>query len=232
MKRLIRSIPVVGPMLTQLYWRLLAQRRPAQPFPGTTSYWEQRYSTGGDSGLGSYGKFAQFKAEVINRFVADSSVGSVIEFGCGDGHQLTLARYPSYLGFDVSPTVIASCHEKFRQDPSKQFRLMTDYQGESADLALSLDVIYHLIEDQVFDQYIRTLFGASRRYVIIYSSNTEDNHGYSGTHVKHRRFTEWVAAHLVDWKLMHKIPNRYPYNGGSREGSFADFYIYERRIRA
>lgn len=44
-----------------------------------------------------------------------------------------------------------------------------------ADLSLSLDVIYHLVEDEVFETYINTLFKSARRYVIIYSSNSDDN---------------------------------------------------------
>ncbi len=65
-------------------------------FPGSDKYWEQRYAVGGNSGVGSYGKFANFKAEVINKFVREHKIKSVIEFGCGDGNQLKLANYPSY----------------------------------------------------------------------------------------------------------------------------------------
>jgi hypothetical protein len=39
------------------------------------------------------------------------------------------------------------------------------------DLELSLDVIYHLVEDEVFDAYMRSLFAHAGRFVVIYSSN-------------------------------------------------------------
>src|SRR5437899_4317923 len=55
-----------------------------------------------NSGLGSYDKLAEFKAEVLNGFVKENTIKSVIEYGCGDGNQLKFAEYPSYLGFDVS----------------------------------------------------------------------------------------------------------------------------------
>ena len=58
-------------------------------------YWERRYRLGMTSGPGSAGKLASFKADVLNEFVRDNGVQSVIEFGCGDGTQLTLAKYPS-----------------------------------------------------------------------------------------------------------------------------------------
>jgi hypothetical protein len=198
-------------------------------FPGSETYWEERYARGGSSGVGSYGKFALFKAEILNGFVAERSIQSVIEFGCGDGNQLCLAKYPRYVGFDVSSTAVSFCQQKFGLDSQKEFRIMGDYKGEQADLALSLDVIYHLIEDDVFTQHVETLFSASTRYVIIYSSDGEDNASYEGTHVKHRKFTTWIRENCLQWKLLQRIENKYPYEGDYREGSFADFFLYEKQ---
>jgi hypothetical protein len=39
--------------------------------------------------------------------VAERRIRSVIEFGCGDGNQLGLMRYPSYLGLDIEPCAAA-----------------------------------------------------------------------------------------------------------------------------
>jgi len=139
------------------YWRLLARGKTPDPFPGSAAYWENRYSAGGNSGAGSYGQLASFKADVINDFVATHRVKTVIEFGCGDGNQLSLAKYPSYLGFDVSSTAVSKCRELFKSDPSKSFRLLSEYENEIADLTLSLDVIYHLVEDEIFERYMRNL---------------------------------------------------------------------------
>lgn len=224
----IRTIPLVGEPAVRSFWRLVAFLRHPRRFPGSASYWRRRYRNGGHSGVGSYGKFAAFKAEVINAFVAECAVRSVIEFGCGDGHQLRLANYPRYLGVDVSRRAIASCRRSFGDDRTKRFRPLRHYRGERADLAISLDVIYHLVEDVVFERYLRTLFGAARHYVIIYSSNTNDNRGYEGTHIRHRRFTDRVAAQLPEWRLIRHVANRYPFRGNPRTGSFADFFIFER----
>jgi len=224
-KELLKPIPIIGDLAKRIYWSLFARSR---PFPGSAAYWEQRYSAGGNSGVGSYALFAQFKAEVLNTFVGTHHVDTVIDFGCGDGNQLTLATYPSYLGFDVSRTAISQCQARFKSDPHKAFRLMADYNGETADLALSLDVIYHLVEDAVFEHYMRKLFEASNRYVIIYASDSDDNRGNEGTHVRHRQFTKWVRENLSQWSLMEHLPNRYPYRGDYRTGSFAEFFIYEK----
>jgi SAM-dependent methyltransferase len=224
MKEIVKRVPILGDTARWIYGTF---KNKQEQFPGSAEYWERRYSTGGNSGVGSYAFFADYKADVLNRFVATHDVQSVIEFGCGDGNQLSLAKYPTYLGFDVSSTVLSKCRELFRPDPHKSFRLMSEFAGETADLALSLDVIYHLVEDNVFAEYMQTLFQAANRYAIIYASDTDDNRGHEGTHVKHRMFTRWVQENAPTWKLLEHVPNRYKYTGDYRKGSFADFFIFE-----
>jgi hypothetical protein len=90
---------------------------------------------------------------------------------------------------------------------------------------MSLDVIYHLVEDSAFEGYMRQLFAAATRFVVIYSSNREAD-ASDGDHVRHRRFTDWVAAHEPGWRLWRHIANQHPYKGDYRTGSFADFYIF------
>ena len=74
--------------------KLLSPIRRGSAFPGSAAYWEERYRTGGNSGCGSYGHLANWKAEIVNDFVAATGVQRVIEHGAGDGNQLSLARYP------------------------------------------------------------------------------------------------------------------------------------------
>ncbi|QNK00710.1 hypothetical protein [Dyella telluris] len=224
MKNLIKRIPVIGPAAQNVYRRWLS---PPKPFHGSEDYWIERYRDGGNSGAGSYNRLAEFKAEVLNDFVATYHIQDVIEFGCGDGNQLTLANYPAYLGLDVSPHAIAGCKSRFDGDASKSFSLVHDYAGQMAQLAMSLDVIYHLTEDEVFATYMRTLFGAARDYVVIYSSDKDEPHTPSA-HVRHRQFSHWVRTHAPGWRLLRHIPNRYPYAGDNDTGSLADFYIYGR----
>jgi SAM-dependent methyltransferase len=212
----------------RIFGSFFAKQEGAALVSGSEAYWEQRYADGGNSGVGSYSSFARFKADVINRFVSTHHVKSVLEFGCGDGNQLRLAIYPKYLGFDVSRTAVSMCQELFKSDGTKSFGMMSEYRGETANLALSLDVIYHLVEDNIFENYLRLLFAASNRYVIIYSSDTDDNRGQKGRHVRHRKFTDWIGANSPTWTLAEHLPNQYPYEGDYRTGSFAEFFIYEK----
>lgn len=197
-------------------------------FEGSEKYWENRYSIGGTSGNGSYNQLAAFKAEVLNRLVAENDITSVISYGCGDGNQLSLARYPQYIGFDVSPTAISTCRNLFSKDESKDFRLIQEYAGETAELTLSLDVIFHIIEDDIFDGYMARLFDSAERFVAIYSSDTDNNPKRTVAHVRHRKFSRWVASNKANWTLFQHIPNKYPFHGDTKSGSFSDFYIYCR----
>lgn len=224
MKRLRRLSPYA-------LWLSSKSRLTAASFDSRL-YWEKRYAQGRHSGNGSRGKLAAFKAEVLNRFVRESDIEAVIEYGCGDGNQLSLSAYPRYLGFDVSATAIRACRRAFAQDPTKTFKEMKHYSGESADLTLSLDVIYHLVEDDAYNSYMDRLFSSSKRFSILYSTNCETLGRAEPKHIRHRRFSVWIEEHAKDWQLQVHIPNKYPYKGDHREGSFSDFYIYKLHTNA
>jgi hypothetical protein len=219
-------LPVVGrPMLG------IGRRLRRLAFPGSSRYWENRYRGGRSSGPGSEGPLAAFKAEVLNAFVKSHAIGSVIEFGCGDGSQLMLAEYPRYVGLDVSATALRRCIDRFEGDPSKSFFLYDPYAFSdgagilSAEVALSIDVIYHLVEDRIFDLSMRHLFASGQRFVIVYSSNMEGP-GRS-PHVRHRRFTTWVERNAPGWRLVDTVANRYP-RTEEGTGSPSDFYVFGR----
>ena len=198
-------------------------------FTDSRTYWEQRYASGGDSGRGSYDVLADFKAGVLNRFVAEHGITTVVELGCGDGNQLSLAEYPSYIGLDVAPSAIDRCKKLFAADATKSFFLydpdrFIDRQGVfRRELAMSLDVVFHLVEDEVFDRYMTTLFDCASRFVCIYSSNDEQPD--IGQHVRNRRFTPWVERHRPDWTMVEHVPN--PHRG-TVEGAISDFWFYAR----
>lgn len=208
--------------------KLLRELNPRKPsFQSSETYWEDRYRTGGKSGKGSYNELAAYKAEIINKFVRKHDIETVIEHGCGDGNQLTYGTYPSYIGFDVSQEAISICRRKFKNDGTKTFKHNSEYEGEVADLVLSLDVIYHLVEDEVFLAYMQRLFGSAARYVIIYSSDKDEQEA-TMAHVRHRNFTKHVSSVFPEWQLVEKIPNKHPQTDNGEGGSHSDFFIYRK----
>ncbi len=199
------------------------------------AYWEKRYKHG-NSGSGSFGKLAIFKAEIINNFIEDKKIYSVLEFGCGDGNQLGLFNIQKYIGLDISKKSIELCIKKFNQDNKKSFFLyhpscfIDKHDIFKSDAVLSLDVIYHLVDEGVFSRYMSDLFLCASKYVIIYSSNTTIQEKYQLKHVLHRKFTDWIETHAPDWKLEKIIHNKYPLKAYNfEEESWSDFYIYEMK---
>ena len=226
MKKIIKSM-IIGTPLEPIVRKLVS--KPKIEFDNSSNYWEQRYSSKGNSGAGSYGRLAEFKASVINKFVAENKINSVVEFGCGDGNQLTLAKYSSYIGIDVSETAIQFCKEKFKKDATKNFFISADAQDVNAELSMSLDVIYHLIEDEIYNDYMTKLFNSSKLYVCIYSSNYDDHFAEGAEHVRHREFTRWVQQNASDFQLLSEVKNIYPYDvNDPNNTSLADFFFFKR----
>jgi SAM-dependent methyltransferase len=191
----------------------------------SSDYWEQRYQAGGHSGAGSCGRLAAFKAGVINGFVADNAIADVLDLGCGDGHLLSLLQVSAYVGVDVSATALAGCAARFPQHRFLPFAALD--ASVRAELVLSVDVIFHLVEDAVFASYMHALFASAKRFVLVYSSNIDRD--WSSPHVRHRRFTDYVADCRPEWRLLAHLPNRYPFDPEqSDETSFADFFVYGR----
>jgi len=197
--------------------------------PKKYSYWEDRYRIGLDSGEGSYGKYAQFKADVINDFIKKKKIKSAIELGCGDGNQISLINYPTYVGLDISRTTIKRCISKFQEDNTKSF-FIYDSQAFadrsrilSCDLSLSLDVIYHILEYPDFKKYMNDLFSTSNKFVIIYSTNHNRNRRVP-PHIRHWKFSDYVEKYFPDWALENVIPTIMRHQGHE-----VDFYIYRKK---
>ncbi len=222
----LTRIPIVGGML-----KWVSDSASQAHFPGSSQYWERRYARGGTSGPGSYGKMAMFKAEVLNDLVAQHQISSVIEFGCGDGNQLKLAHYPRYVGLDVSKTAIITCKRIFADDETKSFffydpdAFVDRGSVFTADAAISIDVIFHLVEDSVFTTYMAHLFASAGRFVIVYAS--DEDRATASRHERHRKFTTWISQHANGWRLADEIPNRYP-SWNDAQGSVSNFYVYSR----
>lgn len=204
-------------------------------FKSSREYWESRYRDHGTSGDGSVGRLAEFKAQIVNDCIQRYAIQTVLEYGCGDGDQLSLLKVPQYRGYDVSRTVIERCRARFNDDQSKTFSVLDAENSDDqkwaspADATLSLDVLYHLVEDEVFCDYMRRLFRTAKRFVIIYSTNEIGKRTFA--HVRHRRFTDFVASEFPDWKLIEETANPYPAGEtDTRATSNAGFFIYARSM--
>jgi cyclopropane fatty-acyl-phospholipid synthase-like methyltransferase len=204
-----------------------ATRRLYYALFNSSTYWEKRYADGGNSGAGSYGEYAEYKADVVNEFVRIHDIESVIEFGCGDGNWVSLTEYPEYIGLEVSKSALESCIQRFADDCTKSFLLYDPlyFRNEGAlqaDLVLSLDVLFHIVNERRFEKALADIFEASTQYVILFSSNYEDPEPDT-VHMRHRKVTEYVAEAFPEFELIDTRENEY-------DTSISDFYFYEKQF--
>jgi SAM-dependent methyltransferase len=126
----------------------------------------------------------------------------VVEFGCGDGALAATMYDLSYLGADISPDAIDMARRRIaampmpkptadfllleHQSPEALAQQVCQKLGQKPDIVLSCDVIFHLVEDDVFDAYMARLLGCGAQYAVIYS--TEGTRGGGSAHVRHRQY--------------------------------------------
>jgi hypothetical protein len=94
-------------------------------------------------------------------------------------------------------------------------------QAFAPELSMSLDVVYHLVEDETYERYLNNLFEVSSRYVVIYSTNVDRQ--YDFPHQVDRKFTDYIARRIRGWKLLAVLNN--PHKGPDTQ---SDFFIYEK----
>jgi len=198
--------------------------RTLRPFFSSARYWQHRYKSGRTSGAGSRGANAEYKAAFINDFIRSHRIETAIEFGFGDGVQLEMCEYPDYLGFEVSRTAIQQRRKQFRGNANRRFKHLSDYAGETADLTVSLDVVYHLVEQAAYEDHLTKLFDASNHCVLIFSTSF-DCTAPSARHAKHRNCLAWIEENRPDWRQIRTEATQV-----DRPDTSADFFVFERPV--
>lgn len=161
-------------------------------------YWENRYSQRWNSGAGSYGEDAHSKSNYINDVIKKYNLKTINDYGHGDGNQLTYIKgFDKYYGYDVSKTIRDICINRYKGEDNYRF-IDTPSKFIKADLSMSLDVLYHIIEEKLYVEYLKTLFSIGE-YVLIYA--VDDN--VSGApHYKAREFTPYIKKTFPNFKLI------------------------------
>ena len=167
-------------------------------------YWQKRYASGRNSGAGSYGANAEYKSSVINEIVEREGIQSVLEFGCGDGNQLTYYRFPRYVGLDVTQEAVDMCSAKFADDPTKSFQYYTP--GEhltlgSFDMTMAVEVLMHVTRDDDYFQTLQAILDNSLRWVVLIDPLWPVREYQKGSHEKHRQLLQFLED-LDDFEIV------------------------------
>jgi|TARA_B110000908_G_C10250047_1_gene451410 hypothetical protein len=161
-------------------------------------YWETRYKNKGNSGDGSYGKDANLKSNYINQIIKKYNIKTINDYGHGDGNQLSLINgFETYYGYDVSETIRNLCISKFK-DRKKYTFIDEPSKFIKCDLSMSLDVIYHIVEEDIYYSYLKTLFNIGN-YVLIYGVDSDKS---NMSHYKARKFTQYVTNTFPNFELI------------------------------
>ncbi len=150
----------------------------------TSDYWKTRYDRGAGSGGGSRGAEAAMKASLIDRVIDEAQPQSVLDFGCGDGYvgALVTREVPRWIAYDPNVAGLGRL-------PDGVF-----------DLVLSLDVLFHLPNDEEYRAYMRSLFDYAAHYVLVWSTNHDNANGHH--HVLDRA---WLADVPHGWTVKWAI---------------------------
>lgn len=184
----------------------------------STSYWESRYANGGNSGKGSYDNVANYKAKIINDFIEKNNIKNLIDYGVGDGNQLSFFKCENIIGLDVSPTIIRKLKFIYCNDNTKQFYLVNNFDTTNkSTLVISCEVLFHLINIDIWKKYIANLFAYSKKYVIIFAADYDKDFGH---HCLCRKFTDYIKLNYPNWSLKNTIKRD--------DGCLGDFYIFEK----
>lgn len=190
-------------------------------------------NTQGQGSPGGQGRLADFKAEIINDFVEKHNVKSAAELGCGEGDLLSLCRFGQYVGFDISMEAVTRCRQRHAGDPSKAFLPYDPPRWKSAippaaEMALSLEVIFHLMDDNIYETYLHHFFQLPTRFAVILSNDT-DVQARPANGLRFHRFSSWVASRRPDWRLVGYLPSRFPFDPARpNDTSVSDFYFFSR----
>jgi hypothetical protein len=103
----------------------------------------------------------------------------------------------------VSEQSVSLCRARSASDSSKSFALYRPDIAVRAELSPSLEVIFHLVEDDVFESYMNDLFQAAERFVAI--CTTDNERPSSFPFMRHRRYSAWVADNFPQWTLFQQV---------------------------
>jgi SAM-dependent methyltransferase len=160
-------------------------------------YWHNRYLDGKGSGPSSRGDVAAAKADRINRLL-DGTTRTVVDWGVGDGTVAAGIDANRYLGVDITQAALDLARAACGPRPGWSWLLYDPHLPPpltvQADLALSLDVLFHLTDDQAYRTYLQLLFGSAPT-VFIRASN------YDAPRNDHMRRRRWLPDVPDGWQL-------------------------------
>lgn len=134
-----------------------------------SSYWTERYRSGGNSGSGSAGRNLAFKANFVRDFLVKHQLREVLDIGCGNGGIIPSLPEINYHGIDFAKPAIDYCQAKWGETGSRKFTHVTEVQGNSAsaEVVLVLEVLMHITDDKDYERFLRACLSMAEKFVVL-----------------------------------------------------------------
>lgn len=129
-------------------------------------YWENRYSTGGNSGWCSVGELKSWRWWIIDRHVSIKDK-TVLDVGCGDLRFWKDKKHKDYTGLDISSVIIEKNRLLrpdwifFRGDASS-YKMIRGF-----DVVFCFEMLFHIMTESSYIKILKNLNRWTRRILFI-----------------------------------------------------------------
>lgn len=173
------------------------------------NYWNNRYEKGGNSGAGTSGDEFALKVKELRKLNSEA-IATIVDVGCGDLRlgKAVMGMFPFafYWGLDSSDFAIRRAQEE-KMNPKRVGFLAIDNLNftQRGDLVLCIDVLFHQLEDQVYDAMIEKLKNIYNKYLVLTEYSDKVIGQNTDRYIKYRKFDPWRISN--SFKAI-KIPYR------------------------
>jgi len=181
-----------------------------KPHKNSTSshqYWADRYlhtNFQNSSGNGRLKFRLSYKAKMLNKIFKTYEITKVADFGCGDGLLASKLKITKYYGIEINSEIVDNLKNKFLG--KNEFEFSTKFESQwrnKIDASISVDVIFHLIEEDVYQKYMNELFFADAKYVVIRAYNHKSQGTGRNSHILHREFLNTIKKYFPNYNLVN-----------------------------
>lgn len=186
--------------------------KPNKILTSSYQYWAERYintNFKNSSGNGRLKFRLRYKAKMLNKIFETYTITKIADFGCGDGLLASRLKCAKYYGIEINSEIVSNLKNKFFE--KKEFEFSTKFESRwrnKIDASISVDVIFHLVEKDVYQKYMNELFSTDAKYVIIRAYNHESQGTGRNSHILHREFLNTVKKYFPNYNLINESPPR------------------------
>lgn len=203
-------------------------------------FWNQRHGklglySGGDKGISNYENFEFYIhrlsmiLKLINKYYIGKKSLEVLDAGCGKGFFSNGLFSSGYIvsGIDSSVNAISFCKENYPEIFFKQDDLDNFVLNKAFDVVVCIDVMFHIVEDNLWEKSVKNLaYHAKNNSIIIISDYIDavDSEKTIGEKIKYIKYRNKKRYSKVLEPFGFFLKNVVPYNILSNKNSFMVFH--------